>query len=186
MAMPGDTSAGLGIARPGPQPGSAAAGVGPGGVGVRQRPNGRPPGPSVVPPPNAPVAPPPGAAGGAGGGMGLAGTLQPSSPPSGASPAQPAATGQPGRMPTGPELGMMGPGMSMELPVGTYTVGPDGQPQVVLNEAGMAAYQNRVQRFTERYRAAMPPDMRGQDVPMPQVVVGQRVLIPWTGEWVTV
>ena len=81
---------------------------------------------------------------------------------------------------------MMTSGMSAQLPVGTYTVGPDGQPQVILNEVGQAQYQARMERFAKAYRDSMPPELRGADIPIPEVTVGQRVLNPWSGQWITV
>ena len=184
MAMPGEAGS---FVSPGPAPGTAPAGTPPSQVGVRTAPRGRPTSSSrgVVPPPNKPVAPPGGGAGGSGGpGNPSLGQLRPASQAAPAAPAGPA--GAQTRMPTSPELDMMTSGMSAQLPVGQYTVGPDGQPTVILNEQGQAQYQARMERFAQAYRASMPPELRNSDVPIPQVTVGQRVLNPWSGQWITV
>ena len=174
-----------GFVSPGPAPGTAPAGAPPSQVGVRARPQGRPANTGVVPPPGQPI-PPPGAGRpqSSGGGGGFSGSLRPAAP----APAQsgPEPSGGQTRMPTSPELDMMTSGMSAQLPVGTYTVGPDGQPQVILNEQGQAQYQARMERFAKAYRESMPPELRGSDMPIPEVTVGQRVLNPWTGQWITV
>lgn len=176
-------------AKPGPDRGSASASA-PGYPGLRTGTNGRPSS-VVAPPPMEPIAPPGGnfpsfASGVKASTPGIGGQGRPAPKPAqSAAPAPGQAPAPTGRVPLPHEAGLIPPGLAVETPIGTYTQTPQG-PMVVLNEAGQAAYQQRMSKFYEAYKTSMPPEAADLDLPLPQVKVGQKFFNPWTNTWLTV
>jgi hypothetical protein len=168
---------------PGPQPGTAAPRlVAPPGVNTGGQP-GRPPAPSPMPSPLGapaaapvrsaapPVAPPIPAA--------PAGGVQPAATP--AAPVAPAVL-QTTRVPTAAEFSQLGPGATAQTPWGQVVPKADGRPQLVLDEAGKAAYVQARTQALARYGAA-PSWASGPGMPPPPVEPGRANFNVFTGQW---
>jgi hypothetical protein len=125
-----------------------------------------------IPPPSAPPAQPAGPA--------------PAQPQQGA--VQPSMLGQPqpaavlSRVPSDSEFAAMGPGATVQTPYGQVVAGQDGKAQVVLDEAGRAAYVAARARATAEF-GDMPTWASGPGAPAPPVRVGRQNFNPLTGQW---
>lgn len=172
---------------PGPQPGTPAPRLAaPPGVNTGGQP-GRPPAPSPMPSPmrapaaaspvraaTPPVAPPIPAA--------PAGGVQPATAPQvGAPPAAPAVL-QTTRVPTKDEFAAMGPGATAQTPFGPVVPKENGDPQLVLDEAGKAAYVQARAQALARY-GPMPAFASGPGMPPPPVEPGRSNFNPFSGVW---